>query len=192
MILFINERILYERLTMSDGLNRFLVQNNIDPEDLSYEGRGDFGEAYSTSDDRILKKTSSKKEYELAKTLIGKAASFDSIAAIYAVDVIDGYYYIIMEELDVDSSIEDIYNQLDELLQSQGLSILETDYFDEDEYEENNGEIDSEIKEFMQEIYGILHDYRRLGVQSPDVKPDNMGRDRNGKLKAFDIDDKIR
>lgn len=38
--------------------------------------------------------------------------------------------------------------------------------------------------------YYIVH--RRLGIEAMDIQPDNLGRDKSGKLKAFDIDSKRR
>jgi len=67
-------------------INTFYSENNINPDELYYLGKGDFGEAYSIGDGRVLKKTSSKNEFELAKQMEGKNIPvLDSIAKIYNV-----------------------------------------------------------------------------------------------------------
>ena len=61
---FLNENI----KTIDDFYN----ENNINPDDLSYLGHGDFGKAYSIGDGRVLKRTSSKSEFDLAKEMENK------------------------------------------------------------------------------------------------------------------------
>lgn len=50
----------------------FYMENNIDPDNLNYLGQGDFGTAYSIGDGRVLKKTSSENEFNLAQQMEGK------------------------------------------------------------------------------------------------------------------------
>jgi len=90
-------------------IDNFYVENNINPDDLSYLGSGDFGEAYSIGDGRVLKKTSSKNEFNLAKQMEGKDIPvLNSIARIYKTDIINNQMLIILEELEEDSHIEDL------------------------------------------------------------------------------------
>jgi len=35
----------------------------------------------------------------------------------------------------------------------------------------------------MNELDSVATDYRRLGIEAPDIQPDNLGRDKKGKLK---------
>lgn len=102
----------------------FLQNNNIDPEELHYLGSGDFGEAYSTEDGRVLKQTRSDSEYKIALEILNNPSPvFNAFAKIYNVTIIDGYGYIIMEELDIDSEIENLYYELSSLLDEQELPI---------------------------------------------------------------------
>ena len=42
----------------------------------------------------------------------------------------------------------------------------------------------------MNAVEGINMAYRYLGIEASDIRPENMGLDKNGKLKAFDLEDK--
>tara|TARA_R110001592_G_C12716114_1_gene708390 strand:- start:11 stop:592 length:582 start_codon:yes stop_codon:yes gene_type:complete len=164
----------------------FFKQNNINPEELSYMGSGDFGEAHSIGDGRVLKITRSKSEFDFAKELVGKdVPALDGFVNFYAASIVDNQYYIIMEELEEDSDIEDLYYQVEELLSNEGLPIQYLHMLDTDELD-----LDEDILKFINDIEDVNHSYRILGVEASDIKPDNLGVDKNGKVKAFDIDDR--
>jgi hypothetical protein len=169
-------------------IDNFYAENNINPDDLSYLGSGDFGEAYSIGDGRVLKKTSSKNEFNLAKQMEGKDIPvLNSIARIYKTDIINNQMLIILEELEEDSHIEDLYYELQNYLDEQGLPIQYIDNLDTDGIE-----ISDELQSFMNDLDDIIRAYRYLGVEASDIRPENMGYSKEGKLKAFDIDDKQR
>lgn len=177
---FVNENV----KTMDD----FYAENNIDPGGLSYLGSGDFGEAYSIGDGRVLKMTSSKNEFSLAKQMEDKDIPvLNSIAKIYKTDIINNQMLIILEELEEDSHIEDLYYELQNYLDEQGLPVQYIDNLDTDEME-----ISDELQSFMNDLDDIIRAYRYLGVEASDIRPENMGYSKDGKLKAFDIDDKQR
>lgn len=161
----------------------FARSHGIDPDDLSYLGRGDFGEAYATSDGRVIKQTSSKSEGEIAKELLGKT-NF-SFAKIYDVQSFDYYICILMEEVDTDSKIEELYYELNDLLEQQGLPMQYLDHLDTDEFE-----ISDELQEFINGVSNINHSYRMLGIEASDLRPENMGYNKEGELVAFDIEDR--
>ena len=169
-------------------IDNFYLENNINPDDLSYLGSGDFGKAYSIGDGRVLKKTSSKNEFNLAKQMEGKDIPvLESIAKIYKTDIINGQMLIILEELEEDSHIEDLYYELQNYLDEQRLPIQYIDHLDTDELD-----ISDELQNFMNDLDDIIRAYRYLGVEASDIRPENMGYSKEGKLKAFDIDDKQR
>lgn len=169
-------------------IDDFYSENNINPDELSYLGSGDFGEAYSIGDDRVLKKTSSKNEFNLAKQMEGKEIPvLDAFAKIYKTDIINGQMLIILEELEEDSHVEDLYYELQNYLDEQGLPIQYIDHLDTDEIE-----MSDELKSFMNDLDDIIRAYRYLGIEASDIRPENMGYSKEGKLKAFDIDDKQR
>ena len=164
----------------------FFKQNNIDPEELSYMGSGDFGEAHSIGDGRVLKITRSKSEFDFAKELVGKdVPALDGFVNFYAASIVDKQYHIIMEELEEDSDIEDLYYQVEELLSNEELPIQYLYMLDTDELD-----LDEDILKFISDMEDINHSYRYLGIEASDIKPDNLGVDKNGKVKAFDIDDR--
>jgi hypothetical protein len=178
---FLNENI----KTIDDFYN----ENDINPDDLSYLGRGDFGKAYSIGDGRVLKKTSSKSEFNLAKKMENENTPVlnKAFAKIYKTDIINGEMLIILEELQEDSHIEDLYYELNNYLEEQGLPIQYLDNLDTDEIE-----ISDELQSFMDDIDDINRAYRYLGIEASDIKTENLGYSKKGKLKAFDIDDKQR
>ena len=165
----------------------FFKQNNINPEELSYMGSGDFGEAHSIGDDRVLKITRSKSEFDFAKELVGKdVPALDGFVNFYAASIVDNQYYIIMEELEEESDIEDLYWwRVEELLSEEGLSIQYLHMLDTYELD-----LDKDILKFISDIEDVNRSYRYLGIEASDIKPDNLGVDKNGKVKAFDIDDR--
>lgn len=183
------------RTTLQECLNEnvktiddFYSENNINPDELSYLGSGDFGEAYSIGDGRVLKKTSSKNEFNLAKQMEGKEIPvLNAFAKIYKTDIINGQMLIILEELEEDSHIEDLYYELQNYLDEQGLPIQYIHHLDFDEIE-----ISDELKSFIDDLDDIIRAYRYLDIEASDIKPENMGYSKEGKLKAFDIDDKQR
>lgn len=164
----------------------FFIKNNIDHEELSYLGSGDFGNAYSIGDGRVLKITSSKSEFDFAKELVGKnVPALDGFVDFYDASIVEGEYYIIMEELEEDSDIEYLYYQVEELLDNEGLPIQYLNMLDTDEMD-----LDEDVLKFINDMDDINHSYRYLGIEASDIKPDNLGVDKNGKIKAFDIDDR--
>ena len=170
----------------SQEVQEFFRQNNVDPEELSYIDSGDFGEAYSIGDGRVLKITRSKSEFGFAKQLVGKdVPALDGFVDFYAANIVDNQYYIIMEELEEDYDIEDLYYVLEDLLNDEGLPIQYLHMLDTDELN-----LDEDMLKFISDMEDINYSYRYLGIEASDIKPDNLGVDKNGKIKAFDIDDR--
>ena len=168
------------------SLEQFYEENNINEDNLSFLGKGDFGTAYSIGDGRVLKKTNSKSEFEIAKQLENNNAKvLNAFAKIYKAEIVDGKMLIILEELDVDSNIEYLYYELQDLLEEQGLPIQYLDNLDTGEVQ-----ISDELNSFMSDMSDIIRAYRYLGIEASDIRPENLGYDENGKLKAFDIDNK--
>lgn len=172
----------------SKSLEQFYEENGINEDDLSYLGKGDFGTAYSIGDGRVLKKTNSKTEFEIAKQLENDNAKvLNAFAKIYKAEIIDGKMLIILEELDTDSSIEYLYFELQDLLETQGLPMQYLDNLDTGEEQ-----ISDELDSFMTDMSDIIRAYRYLGIEASDIRPENLGYAEDGTLKAFDIDNKNR
>jgi hypothetical protein len=168
---------------------QFYSANNIDVENLSYLGKGDFGTAYSIGDGRVMKITSSKSEFDIAKELIENQGShaFDGFADFYVAEIVDGKMVIIMEELEEDSHIEDLFSELTYILDEHDLPIQYLSHLDTDEVE-----LSDEMKSFINDVEDINYGYRALGIEASDIRSENMGRSKDGKVKAFDIEDKRR
>lgn len=173
-----------------ESKNEFYLVNDINPDNLSYLGSGDFGEAYSIGDGRVLKKTSSLKEFEIATELVGKI--IPGLANIYSVGIVKLYnypanYYIILEELEEDSSIEDMWYELSNILDEQGFDISTLHYIDSEELG-----LENDMILFINSIEDIYRACANNGIDIPDIRPENLGRDERGDIKLFDIDDKNR
>lgn len=170
----------------SKSLEQFYEENGINEDNLSFLGKGDFGIAYSIGDGRVLKKTNSKTEFEIAKQLENNNAKvLNAFAKIYKAEIVDNKMLIILEELDTDSSIEYLYFELQDLLEEQGLPMQYLDNLDTGEVQ-----ISDELSSFMSDMSDIIRAYRYLGIEASDIRPENLGYAEDGTLKAFDIDNK--
>lgn len=146
-----------------------------------YLGSGDFGDAYYTKNGKVLKSTTSKKELEIANTLLGKHNNH--IADIYAV----GAGMIYMEYLEEDSNIENEMYKVGDALESQGLWYNYISHFDEEQYEEEFGyPLDDDVRRFMSELEDVVWEASHAGFIA-DIKDDNLGRKPNGKLGLLDV-----
>jgi hypothetical protein len=164
----------------------FYKANNINPEELSWLGKGEFGDAYSIGDGRVLKNTTSKKEFSIAQELVGR--NIPHLANIYATGEVKLYnhpskYFIILEELEEDSSIEDMFYDLMNIVEEQGASF---EYLGDIDLSDLN--LNEEMIEFIDTIETIYRMCYNNGIYQPDVRPENLGRDKNGVIKMFDID----
>jgi hypothetical protein len=169
----------------------FYKQHKIKPDDLGWLGSGDNGNAYDAGDNRVLKITRSHHEFQLAKKLVGRK-DLTNFATYFAAEQIGSEYYILMEQLETDTTdIEHLWHDMEHVLETQGIPIQYIDHFDEDDYEEHYEKIPHDLEKFMHDIYGVVQDYRKIGIHdASDIKYDNLGRDAHHKLKAFDIFDR--
>lgn len=175
-------------------VEEFYSENNIDPDELSYLGKGDFGTAYSIGDGRVLKITTSKNEFKIAQQLVNTDSPLfkNAFAHVYATDLVAGKMFIIVEELQEDSDIENMWYEMDELLNAVGLPVQYLSHMDPDNLEEMGYTISDELQNFMNSVEYVVKAYHALGIEASDVKPDNLGIDASGNIKGFDIDDKAR
>jgi len=188
IMIFIGDNDYFKKSLREKSINDFYIENSIDEDSLSYLGKGEYGEAYSIGDGRVLKITTSKNEFEIAQKLENDSSPvIDSFAKIYKTEIVDNSKLIILEELEEDSHIEDLYYELENYLTEQGLGIQYVGHLDTDELE-----ISEELQNFINDIEDIVRAYRYLGIEASDIQPDNLGYSKERKLKAFDIDDKDR
>jgi len=188
IMIFIGDNDYFKISLREKSISDFYIENNIDEDSLSYLGKGEYGEAYSIGDGKVLKITTSENEFEIAQKLENDSSPvIDSFAKIYKTEIVDNSKLIILEELEQDSHIEDLYYELENYLTEQVLSIQYMGHLDMDELE-----ISEELQNFINDIEDIVRAYRYLGIEASDIQPDNLGYSKEGKLKAFDIDDKAR
>ena len=99
-------------------------------------------------------------------------------------------YDYFKESSDIDITVitdntKSILSKLQNYLNEQGLPIQYLDHLDTSELD-----ISNELQSFINDLEDIITAYRYLGVEASDIRPENMGYSKDGKLKAFDIDDK--
>lgn len=171
-------------------LENYLKLLHIEFTQLSYLGCGDFGEAYSLGNDKVVKITTSRSEYDIALQLLNK--KLPGLIKFYEAKPIGNNfrYLLIGDEVDTDYSIGDDLYRVELILSTQGLSIEDIGNFDERDYDNSEGDLDSHIVKFMDELDTIFRSCRNLDIRQPDINYGNLGYDKNGVLTAFDLHDK--
>lgn len=165
---------------------QFYKKHNINEDEMQWLGSGDFGNAYYIGNNKVLKITNSKKEYDLAKKIMPKNKELSGFVDYYDAEKINNEYMIIMEMLKTDPKIENDFYELENILSKQSLPIVYIDqYLDTDELD-----LDNNMLNFINNIEDIVRSYKKLGVLAADIHPDNLGYDKNHKIKAFDIFEK--
>lgn len=182
-------------ITPEKTLEQFYLENNIDEQNIYYLGKGDFGTAYSIGNGRVLKYTSSPSEFKIAQELENTSSNLfrSAFALIFKTEIIQNQYLIILEQLDADNSdIENLWYQLSELLEISELPVQYIDNIDLDELEDMGYTISEKLIRFINDIEEISRAYKHLGIEASDIRPENLGFDKSGVIKAFDIDNKNR
>lgn len=173
-----------------DEIKQYLKLNNIPFNKVSYIGSGEYGDAYWLGNNTVLKITTSKSEYDIASEIINKKIP-GLVTFYYAKPIGNNFRYaIVMDEVDTDSSIEDMFSRVEMILTTQGLDISQTGSFDEEEYDGSEGELDEETLKFMDDLATIYRSCTQLGIRVPDVNYGNLGYDSTGHLKLFDVQDR--
>lgn len=164
----------------------FVKSHDIDPDEIGYLGSGDNGKAYVVGDDRVLKITRSRKEFEHARRLINH--NYTNIVDIYAAEKIGSDYYILMEEL---SPIDESEFHEAEPYMPDGAYYFESYIESEEETEDTELEPpDSSVVSFLGSLRDVVYDLRRAGFgPSVDIQPGNLGWS-GDTLKAFDLMEK--
>jgi len=166
--------------------DEFYAKHNIDEDEMHWLGSGDFGNAYNIGNNKVLKITRSKEEFDIAKNIINRNSELDGFVDYYTAEKVGSDYMIIMELLDTPGDIEDKFNELTLILEEQGIPISYIDqYLDADELD-----LDNDMIKFISDIEDVARSYRKLGIEASDIRSDNLGYDKNKKLKAFDIFDR--
>ena len=157
-----------------------------------YVGSGEFGSAYYVPEDKILKITTSKDEAGIANSIKGKQLS--NIVEVYDVKIVKDekgypYYAILMEKLDTDSEIEDLFYQMMGIVSEQGYDINHTHMIDFDDLEEEGYDYEDDLKTFVDQFNDVVWQNQKMGIQNRDYQPGNLGYKSNGNLASFDMMD---
>lgn len=184
-----NKIISFKKFLIESTLSNFLKSNNIDFNNLDNLGSGEYGTAYRTTDDRLLKHTSDVNEFNTANNIIGE--DIPGIVKIHSTfKENDMSFYIIKDYLELSDDygdVEYLYGEVLEILSTVGYSIHELPYFDIDEYEEETGEMDNVLRNFIDGIIEILRMCNLSNIRNVDIGPDNIGYSKDGILTLFDI-----
>tara|TARA_B100002019_G_C21225264_1_gene577038 strand:+ start:897 stop:1493 length:597 start_codon:yes stop_codon:yes gene_type:complete len=161
------------------------IEKNLTYNDLTFLGSGDNGEAYKTESGKVIKITSDKNEFLYATRLINNTS--ESNIDVYNTIEGNDRLYIIMEEINTDSNIEDLFNELYNIYTyfNDIDTILDIDL---DEVEDQDIFISNESKKMLEDLIESSLFYEKIGIPSYalDIQPDNIGIKNNGKYILFD------
>jgi len=149
--------------------------------ELFWEGEGAYGTAYASEDNEtIIKITTDEAEFKIAEKLLNEPK--DSLVKIYQVFKHKDLMVIVQEKLNTDFDLS-IFHEIERRMNDQGLNwMCFVDYFEE-------GELTKEEAEMVDKISAIIWDCRSLGMDWIDLHSENIGIDKNGKMKHFDVSD---
>lgn len=163
--------------------------------DLTYLGDGNFGTAYISDDEKVLKITSDKNEFCVMTRLflnqqerlmngVSEDDVYEQSIKIYGTWLApNGEMLILMEYLDVDG-VEDGFNAIGD---PEGYGFMEYFDMDEDDLVEQ-GITDEKDINFIFSISSLLFEFQRAGIATDDldVSPYNIGLNKYGNYVLFD------
>lgn len=147
-------------------------------------GSGDFGEAYLTTKNTVIKITSDEAEFILAHSIEGK--KMDNTVEVYHTSMFDNGLMIIHQEFLNTEGVEDLFSQLNLEAESQGVCILDIDTEEDMEY----GLSDEAIC-LLNDISYSVYEYQKNGFNPNDIHDRNIGVKNNGNYALFDQRDEI-
>ena len=178
IIMIKEQKILAERtIDNRDFIEKWAKKRDLG--EIHYLGSGDYGTAYQTDKDTVIKITSHQNEIEIAKKLQGK--KFNHLVDIYEVDESNGIIH--QEYLEEDSDVEYFWYEAMDEIEKQGGDLIYGGY-DLDEVDDEN------VKRFLDELDDIRRELSTMNIINLDFRPENLGRKSNGNLAAFDIIDR--
>lgn len=155
-------------------------------EKIDYLGRGEYGEAYSLGEGVVIKITSSLKEFTAWKNFLRlqEEQKLSHIVRILDVRILKGKFCIIQEELETRGRLEhDFYVISDCDYNWEGSLIDNILLFNFEE-----ADLPLSFEKTFCELQNIVWECKhQLGLENPDLRPENMGYSSEGVLKLFDI-----
>lgn len=168
---------------MSDNnLKKWALEYGI--EEIDFLGSGDFGEAYSIDEDRVLKVTSDRSEIVLAYALLNK--NFHNLSNILGVRIFDdGTMGILQEQLNTDG-VEDLFNEVHSLCEASSIGISELDQLEPMMIEYN---LSSRAQKMVADLSKSIREINLSsgeGCLCLDINPGNIGLNKNNNYCLFD------
>lgn len=144
---------------------------------ISYLGSGDFGEAFETDDNKVIKITRDKDEFLCAHYL--KEKNCDNLSKIYNLIIFDEHCFgILMEKLETDGC-EDVFSEIKSLEDDHSCHFTELDL------DEISNISDNAIK-MIDDLYKASLESSSAGFHANDIHAANIGINSNGDYALFD------
>jgi hypothetical protein len=162
-----------------------LVENWCFELDLEHEcwlNKGEFGNVYSVTDDKVIKITSDYNEFIQTFNLLNKSLDFHP--KIYDMRVFPtGELGILMEAVGTDG-IEDVFAEIINFADIHGVSILEIDL--DDECQDQDYNLSPEATKMLSDICRADFELRSHHHIGSDIHDGNIGINKKGNYVLFD------
>lgn len=179
--LFLNKK--EDEVYMTEMANQFAIKNNDSV--VGIIGDGNFGYAFKTKENKVIKVTKDPAEVFSAYKI--KDKNLQNTTNIYDIDFIDDTNTIIYQEYTPnDPEIREQYFRVKSLLSLSDQCFLS---FDETLFEEFNVKIDDLDLKFAKDIANGVNEVFNSGGFAYDVHEDNIGINKNGDFVIFDQKD---
>lgn len=151
-----------------------------------YLDSGDFGEAFLTTDERVIKITSNVNEACCCAMTIGK--DNDHLIKIHDVKIFpNGQFGILMDYVEQPNELDVAFSELNMIAETMGYSLLEIDEDDFDDFDELQGvELSDNARNLLEALTTGDFEARKCGFFPTDIKFENSGITKDGKIVMFD------
>ena len=144
-------------------------------ENEGWLNKGDFGNAYDISDNKVIKITRDNNEFIQTFNILGNDSY--NLPEVYEMRVFpDGTLGILMEKL-VTDDVEDLFNSWNLECEIAEVDLMN---FDSDDL------IDKNLKKFVDDIQYSIFEFNKKGVVFFDIHDGNIGLNKNGNYVLFD------
>tara|TARA_Y100000588_G_scaffold75071_2_gene78151 strand:- start:19460 stop:20488 length:1029 start_codon:yes stop_codon:yes gene_type:complete len=156
-----------------------LVEDWCFEKDLENEGwmnNGDNGNAYATSDEKVVKMTSDYNEFMQTFEILDNDSEY--LPKVFDMRVFpSGELGIMLEYLDTSDS-EELFRELEMEAGLQEVDIMNIDV--------SIGMLSDEARKFGEDIQKSMYAFKEKGIYNFDIQPDNIGKNEEGNYVLFD------
>jgi hypothetical protein len=163
-------------------------------------GSGEHGNAYVTDDDKVVKITTDKSEYDESRKLLGKnPVHLPKIYDCFSVEskrIVRPLWIIVLEHVEHNRKEQEyLFNHLMDAFEDDlGLNLMDelsgyqVDVYSTDEMVDylNHLDISDDVVDYYGQIISMIDEMKRYGVKSIDYGPNNFGF-RGDTLVFFDL-----